>query len=373
MRRETIAGGPGDFMTVRHLTVRGTQEEIGRALAEEAREAYGWAPVAADPRMGRARRDWFAREWPRQAARLRGAARAAGLDPDRTDVHLDGLTRPPDGSGCSAAWCPPGLLGRNYDFFTIGWAQMFALMTGATPPAHETPMASRPYVITSRPDDGPATVVLTMDTLDGCMEGVNEHGLAVVLLLADAESAAPPVEAGPQVGLNQVQLPRYVLDTCATAEEARRALLGAKQYDLGSPMHYVIADATGDAFVWERTTAGVEHVIDADGPLCLTNHPLHRHPDPARLPADTEASMRTYGRAATLSARTREALMDGKGLRAALDEVGFDAAAAGPMPLRTLWRTVFDLDARTLAVRFYLGDDADGAPRYGDEQEFGAG
>ena len=32
------------------------------------------------------------------------------------------------------------------------------------------------------------------------MEGVNEHGLAVMLLLADVESAGAPIEAGPQVG-----------------------------------------------------------------------------------------------------------------------------------------------------------------------------
>jgi hypothetical protein len=234
-------------------------------------------------------------------------------------------------------------------------------------------MASRPYVITSRPDDGPATTVLTMDTLDGCTEGVNEHGLAVALLLADVESVGVPVEAGPQVGLNPMQLPRFVLDTCATAEDARRALLHAKQYDLGAPLHYLIADATGDAFVWERGHGGVEHVVDAgDGPLCVTNHPLHRHPDPGDLPPDTDETMRTYERATALTKRTRGVEMSADDLRDAVDSVGFDAAAAGAMPLRTLWRTVLDVTDRTISTRFYLGDDADGRPRYSQEAVFAA-
>ena len=113
--------------------------------------------------------------------------------------------------------------------------------------------------------------------------------------------------------------------------------------------------------------------VDADGTLCLTNHPLHRHPDPADLPPDTGATMRTYTRAATLSKRVAGPGMDGARLREALDEVAFDAATAGPMPLRTLWRTVFDPPGRTLSARFYLGDGADGAPQYSAERSFGAG
>ena len=47
--RELVAGGTGEFMTVRHLTVSGSQAEIGRVLAEEARDHYGWRPLPADP------------------------------------------------------------------------------------------------------------------------------------------------------------------------------------------------------------------------------------------------------------------------------------------------------------------------------------
>jgi hypothetical protein len=70
----------------------------------------------------------------------------------------------------------------------------------------------------------------------------------VALVIADAESAGASAVAGPQVGLSSTQLPRFVLDTCATAAAAAEALLDAKQHDLGLPLHYLVADPSGDAF-----------------------------------------------------------------------------------------------------------------------------
>jgi hypothetical protein len=40
------------------------------------------------------------------------------------------------------------------------------------------------------------------------------------------------------------------------------------------------------------------------------------------------------------------------------------------LPIRTLWRTVFDLELPTMATQFFRGDAADGAPRYSAELEF---
>lgn len=246
------------------------------------------------------------------------------------------------------------------------------MMSGApAPDGDEPPMSSRPYVLTSAPDDGPATTVLTMSELGGCMEGINEHGLAVALLIADAESASAPVDAGPQVGVSSAQLPRFLLDTCATAAEAVDALLGAKQYDLGTPLHYLVADRSGDAFVWERGPDGDEHAVRADGgALCVTNHLLHRHRDPADLPADNAETMLTYQRYRTISEHSAGAGLSGERMREALDAVHVDAATATHYPVRTLWRTVFDLECNTMATQFYLGDTAGGAPLYSPEQEF---
>ena len=37
-------GGPGDFLTVRHLRAQGSNREIGRALAEAAQEVHAMRP-----------------------------------------------------------------------------------------------------------------------------------------------------------------------------------------------------------------------------------------------------------------------------------------------------------------------------------------
>ncbi len=374
-----VAGGPDDFMTVCHLTVRGDQREIGRALAREAREVSAWAPTPAEPRVHAARMAWFERNWPQHHARLSGIAEVFGVDPAKN--CLDQLPGMPGGSGCSVVWCPASAttdgrarVGRNYDFFIFGMEQLLRVLSGGTPVASaEPPMASRPYVITTVPDEGLASTVLTMNELDGCMEGVNEAGLTVALLIADAEAVDPPPAAGPQVGLSETQLPRFLLDTCENTEQAELALRAAEQYHFGVACHYLVADSSGRAFVWERDEHGAQYVIrSGEGPMCVTNHPLHRHPDISTLPQDNEHSFRTYGRARTLAGRTGAGAVSGEELRDTLDAVAFDVAngTARDEPWRTLWRSVFDLDARTMTTRFYLGDGQDGA-RHSEEIVFG--
>ena len=308
-----IAGGRDDFQLVRHLTLHGSQVEIGRALTEEALR-LGWAPTPADPAVNRARRTWFERHWPQHHARMDGAAAALGLDPDQDELALDGLSFIARGLGLLGAVVPAL---RAPPTATAGWAAT----TTSSPrrPARswarrgrpgELPMSSRPYVITTVPDTGLASTVITMTELDGCMDGVNEAGLVVMLLIADIANAEPPEDVSPQVGLSSVQLPRFVVDTCENVEQAKQALLGAKQYDHGVPLHYLVADAHGGAFVWERGKDGEEHIIEfGDAPLCVTNHLLHRNPDPMNLPEDTESSFQTL-RAAAFAVRAEQGRTD---------------------------------------------------------------
>ncbi|MEV4174152.1 C45 family peptidase [Nonomuraea sp. NPDC049709] len=365
-----VAGSKDDFQLVTHLTLTGSQVEIGRTLTEEARR-LGWAPAPADPVVNRARRSWFERHWPQHHARMDGAAAALGLDPDQDELALDGLSFIPEGSGCSAMWVPPsaatdghGRVGRNYDFFPTTASEIM----GGTPRPGELPMSSRPYVITTIPDEGLSSTVITMNDLDGCMDGINSAGLAVMLLIADFETAAPPEgPIAPQVGLASVQLPRFVIDTCANADQAKQALLGAKHYDYGTPLHYLIADAHGQAFVWERGRDGSEHIIEfGDGPLCVTNHLLHRHPDPMDLPRDSESSFESFARLRSLYERSKGATLSPRELRDSLRAVR--PAEDPAVPFRTLWTTVFDTADRTLSTRFYLGD----GDRYSEELVFPA-
>ncbi|WP_163509677.1 C45 family autoproteolytic acyltransferase/hydolase [Fodinicola acaciae] len=366
-----VAGGRNDFMTVRHLVLRGGQREIGRALALDIQAASDWQPRAVDPLVSRARDVWFARNWPQHRDRMTGAAEVFQADP----MSMDGMSSIA-GSGCSATFCPPaasadgrGRLGRNYDFFTLSQKQLVESLSGAAPqPSDEPPMASRPYVITSYPDDGLASTVLTMSNVDGCMDGINEAGLAVVLLLADITATAPPdFGRGPQAGLDPTQVPRFLLDTCTSAAEARVALLSGKQYDNASvACHYLVADASGDGFVWERGAYDSEHIIPlADGPLCVTNHPLHKFPSVDDLPPDTPETFATYERLRTIS---KHPASSAAGIREALDEVAQKAAPGWPW--RTLWRSVFDLSGRSMTTRFHLGEDAAGHLRHSEEIVF---
>ncbi|MEO3868985.1 hypothetical protein ABGB18_09165 [Nonomuraea sp. B12E4] len=104
--------------------------------------------------------------------------------------------------------------------------------------------------------------------------------------------------------------------------------------------------------------------ILGDGPLCVTNHLLHRHPDPMNLPEDTELSFRTFERLRTLHERSKGVTMSPRDLRETLRSVRPREDPA--TPFRTMWTTVFDTADRTLSTSFYLGDGR----RYTEELVF---
>jgi hypothetical protein len=369
VERTVVAGGEDDFMMVVHLVLGGSQRDIGRALAEESAAHFPNAPLPGDPVVQRARRRWFERNWPQHHARMSGAADVL-QSPDETRA-LD-LPALPLSIGCSAMWCPPsttvdghGRLGRNYDFST---GSVFE-MVGLDPDPNQPPMTSRPYVVESYPDDGYASVVVSVYDLSGCVEGLNDAGLVVVLLADDETPGLRPTGGTQQAGVDELQLGRFLLDTCATVDEAKEALYTTKQYDRMFPCHYLVADASGHAFVWERDTHNVEHVVDAgSASMCVTNYLLHRYDGPAALPHDDESSrsgaipfrLNKYERARTLQKHATSTPLSVGDLVDALDEVLADADAIGG---RTLWRSVYDPDAGNLEATFYLGDEPDGSPR----------
>jgi hypothetical protein len=134
VREQVYFGAPGDFMTVRHLTIHGTNFEIGRTLGALAVERYGQTAdnLVADRVYARARRVYMQQHFPIHAERMKGVAAAFGLDPDdeRYDLtglaHLIGLPQP--AFGCSVVYYPPlttvtghGYLSRNYDFLWARW------------------------------------------------------------------------------------------------------------------------------------------------------------------------------------------------------------------------------------------------------------
>src|SRR5436190_24367854 len=80
-----VAGGPKDFLEVRHVVLKGSNEDIGRALATLARERFQAKPLPSSDRLRtRVQRRYIERHYPILFERMRGVAGAFGgrLDDD---------------------------------------------------------------------------------------------------------------------------------------------------------------------------------------------------------------------------------------------------------------------------------------------------
>ncbi|OFW27127.1 MAG: hypothetical protein A3H97_13270 [Acidobacteria bacterium RIFCSPLOWO2_02_FULL_65_29] len=321
---------PDSFMTVRYLTIRGTNFQIGQQLGVLARERYGKTPehFRGDPVFARARRVYFQHNYPIQWERVRGMAAAFGLDPSDDGYDLTGLTYlmdvPMPPSGCSAAYYPPtttasggGYLSRNYDFSIGSLADMMRMPLPSAIKDTLAPVMSEPYIMAWYPKDGGYASIAShaFDLLSGTIDGMNSAGM-VVSILADMDAQnelGPHLEMHPAsqqaVGLHELQVMRLLLDTCATAEEARVALLIIKQYYRFTPNHYIVADRAGHSFIYENSTGrNVQHVLDGGGrPQVITNHQLCKQGQPGpweRSRSKTTPSGATR-RCRTASPRTR--------------------------------------------------------------------
>ena len=165
-----------------------------------------------------------------------------------------------------------------------------------------------------------------------------------------------------------------MLETCATADEARRSLSDAPQYYETVPCHYIIADRGGDSFVWSHAARPGRPIrIDGsrDKPLAITNH----IPDP--VIAEGPPRMESIERLTRLCAA-----VDASGERPGLDAIRRSAttvAATLPpgagqyraaSPTRTLWHAFYDLQDCSVEMDFYLGDEQNGTIRRSTPRRF---
>src|SRR5581483_4175705 len=219
-QERVIAGGPKDSIEVRHLVLRGTNEAIGRTLAQLARERYQLQPQASqDPLRTRAQRRFIEKEFPILHERMRGAAAAFGhrLEDDAWNHSTLDFTQLR--AGCSVIHLPPrctaagtSVVSRDYDYSTG------SISFGWLPPGmlHST---ARPYLLELHPERGYASVAMVAyELLSGVLDGMNSEGLTVSLMMDDELFSKHPLEptGGPAVGLGVLQTLRLLLDTCAT-------------------------------------------------------------------------------------------------------------------------------------------------------------
>jgi len=392
-------GQAGDFLTARELVIRGTNFEIGRALGRIAIERYGRrsADFAGDPLFGRARREYMRRHFPVHWERMRGVADILGIDPEDDGYDLTGIPYltdlPVPPPGCSAVYYPPattsagaGFLSRNYDFSIDSMAGFMRVPVPPEERARAAPIMSEPYIMVWHPTDGgyATLAVHAFDLLTGTLEGINSTGL-VVSILADhtaINELGPKLERHPEpvraVGFNELAVMRLLLDTCSTAAQAREALLGTKQYYSVAPLHYIVADRSGNSFVYEESTGrNTQYVIEGGGrPQVLTNFQIHRFA-PSMSPALEELNVQneTYWRHSQLA----ECIEAHAGPFTPADmktanscvSVGAMMSRLGPdHPLRaarsrTIWHSLYDQESGRVEISFYLGEavEPDGAYR----------
>jgi hypothetical protein len=363
-----IAGGPTDFMEVHHLLLRGSNYEIGKKLAQIARGRHGYGPIPyPDHRRTRSQLRYFEKHYPIHLERMRGAAAAFNQELNNHIFNFAGLYYGFSLTGCSAVYYPPnttvagrGVLSRNFDFTT-------GTFGGQSPAEGQLPACARPYLIEMYPDKGHASLVMCcFDLLGGVCDGLNSQGLAVALLADGEVMRAYGVDRpfGPQAGFNEIQIVRYLLDTCADVDQAMDTLLEAKLYYSMIPCHYIIADRHGRSFVWENSHMMHHgHIIPGEGPpLVTTNFMLHRHPDLTKLPEE-EDPLGYFNRFRAIRKRLKG--HEGKFDRAFIIDANRCVAQTSPpppdpyVPSRTLWHALYYPEQRRLEIDFYLGEKAD--------------
>lgn len=378
-QERVIAGSPTDSIEVRHLVLRGTNEEIGGALAEIAKERYGVrADRASDPLRTRAQRRYIETAFPILADRMRGVAAAFGHRPDDDAWDHSQLSFADLEAGCSIVHLPrqatadgQSVVSRNYDYSTGN------LTFGFLEPGKLHPTA-RPYLVEMHPDRGYASIAMVAyDLLSGALDGMNSEGLTVSIAMDDEILQKHKIDPtlGPAPGLAELQTVRLLLDTCANVEEAKEALLRTKQYYQYIPVHYLVADRFGNAFVWEYSEAhNKEYIIENPGrPLVMTNFTMHKRMDGNNPPTPdlARAECRRYAYLADKLAATPAGITE-----AALREIHKKVDAQAPAkveqkrpPIRTFWHAFYYPEQRRAKFSYYLRDEGDRIIR-SEYQEF---
>jgi len=378
-QERVIAGSPSDSMEVRHLVLRGTNEEIGRALAEIGMERYGvHAERASDPLRTRAQRRYIESAFPIMADRMRGVAAAFGHSPDDDGWNHSEIGFVDFQAGCSIVHLPrqatvdgQSVVSRDYDYSTGN------LTFGFLEPGKLHPTA-RPYLLELHPDRGYASIAMVAyDLLSGVLDGMNSEGLTVTIAMDDEIRTKTKIDPtfGPAAGLGELQTVRLLLDTCANVQEAKETLLRTKQYYAYVPIQYLVADRFGNAFVWEYSEAhNKEYIIESPGrPLVMTNFTMYKRMDGSNPPtADlARAECRRYAYLSETLAATPAGITEAA-LRQIHEKVDAQAPAKPDQkrpPIRTFWHAFYYPEQRRVKFSYYLHDDGDHVVR-SDYQEF---
>jgi len=370
--------GPGQYMEVRHIVLRGSNEEIGQAIGQIGQEWLGinLAP-SAGPLYAEAERLYLQKNYPILLEKSEGVARSYGVSPDSTKYDPSSLYYDLAPFACSTVYYPPSstenghpLLAHNMDFYKITLREFL----GMEPVPGEHKFFTRNFVMETYPDEGhPSLVVGSLDLLNGGMSGMNSKGLVVAIL---AEHKCPTSDNMKVSGLTAFQLARLLLDTCETAEQAKIAILNNRMVFGFEGVHLQVADRFGNSFICDIDGKDFSyHFTDNDGqPQVMTNHAQYLYPDENNFPAySPKATYNTFYRYRRLYSylHDHEGKFSAPEVLEAMSMVyahtdDKEEGAALSSPCRTLWTQVYDIEEKSVETKFYLKDGPID-PQTGDE------
>ena len=389
MEECVVHTGEDGFPTVRHLTPRGTNQDVGAALTRVASTRHGLAARAlqdADPSRACAQTDSTSESAPILWQRARGVARELGLEVptcDSTALPYNQLPPGLAGPGCSLVYYPAPTtrsghprLSRNYDFPKGSAADIYDIDLPPEVRRSVRPFMADPYVLELHPADGgyASLAMVSFDLLTGTLDGINSEGL---MMAVNGDEVSLREGMGPEPrgpGFHEFSCMREILDGRATAGEARALLQSARFYVAMVPCHYLVADQHGDAFAFERDANGSVHfVASGERPLVMTNHPLHRYPNRETFPQPhdvlssgttsfdryihlEDAVGRVAGRHGDDEMHEACATVAVSRVVEWISEPARRAVAAAPGLSRTLWHVVYDAGKRSMHIRFYSGE-----------------
>ncbi|MFC2094838.1 C45 family autoproteolytic acyltransferase/hydrolase [Candidatus Bipolaricaulota bacterium] len=367
-----IAGGDSDFLTAHHLLLEGSNREIGRELAHLAKAVHrAELATCCDPLRIQTQRKHLRQGFPLLYDRMLGVAEAYDRSPDDTSVDLTNLFAfdldiYSEFFSCSSAYVPASHLSES------GGIVLRNMDEGVRTAGEQTRrLFGHPYVLEMYPDEGfPSLMMVAIDLLSA-LDGINSEGL-VVTYAAHADyrmtkdhSWEPTMHSEP--GLNELQVIRHLLDTCATTAQAKEALLSMRRYYWFEPMLYLVSDRHGESFICETSKSG-NLTFFRDGqaePQVMTNFGFQRFASLEEIPeSDDMQTGLSFTRYQTIKnglTDTGLTLHDLKGLmaQASFDQLCPTQPDASEL-MRTVWTSIYDIDSRSVEVSFYLGEDSEG-------------
>ncbi|MDP2928193.1 MAG: C45 family peptidase [Candidatus Omnitrophota bacterium] len=369
-----LAKEPDTYLEIRHIVLRGSNEEIGKALGDIAQEWLGIKTLVhyAGPIYADARRQYMEKNYPILLERMKGVAKSYGLSPTDNTYVTSGLYYDIAPFGCSAAFFPASstsnghsLVGHNVDFHTATMREML----GMERVEGEHNLYSRNFVMELYPDKGyPSIVVGALDLLNGLQGGMNSEGLVVTMLSDDLSTPnTDPNPLGDDTGgLNALQLNRLILDTCATVDEAKVTILNNKLVVGFIPAHLQICDRSGKSFIFDTAPGNLSyHYTENNGqPQAITNHAVFLYPDASKFPSYTsKGTYNTFYRYVKLTdyIKGHQGKFSPDDVREAMSlayahTTDIAEWSVDPLPHRTLWTMLYDINERSIEVKFYLKD-----------------